>query len=102
MTCLNNVILQYLDKFYVQKNGIVSGDNHSVSIANICMRYILLPLAKVLNKTVVFRKYIDDIIWLSYNYSTTTKIKEPLQAQFNDFNLQLVLTVLTLENLSMN
>ena len=89
MTCLNNVILQYLDKFYVQKNGIVTGDNHSVSIANICMHYILLPLAKVLNKTVVFKRYIDDIIWLSYNYSTTTKIKELLQAQFNDFNLQL-------------
>ena len=89
MTCLNNVILQYLDKFYVQKNGIVTGDNHSVSIANICMHHVLLPLAKVLNKTIVFKKYIDDIIWLSYNYSTT-KIKELLQAQFNDFNLQLV------------
>ena len=40
MTCLNNVILQYLYKFYVQKNGIVTGDNHSVSIANICTHYI--------------------------------------------------------------
>ena len=56
MTCLNNVILQYLDKFYVQENGIVTGDNHSVSTANICMHYILLLLAKVLNKTVVFKK----------------------------------------------
>ena len=53
------------------------------------MHYILLPLAKVLNKTVIFNRYIDDIIWLSYNYSTT-KIKELLHAQFNDFNLQLV------------
>ena len=33
MICWNNVILQYLDKFYVQKNGIATGDNHSVSIA---------------------------------------------------------------------
>ena len=90
ITCLNNVILQYLDNFYIQKNKIVTGDNHSVSIANICMHYILLPLAKVLNKTVVFKRYIDDIIWLSYNYSTTTKIKELHRAQFNDFNLQLV------------
>ena len=90
MTCLNNVILQYLDKFYVQKNGIVTGNNHSVSIVNICMHYILLPLAKVLNKTVVFKRYIDDIIWLSYNYSTTTKIKKLHQAQFSNFNLQLV------------
>ena len=72
MTCLNNVILQYLDKFYVQKNGIVIDDNHSVSTVNICMHCILFPLAKVLNKTVVFKRYIYDIIWLSYNYSTTT------------------------------
>ena len=96
---MNNVILQFLDKFYVQKNGIVTGDNHSVSIANICMHYILLPLAKVLNKTVVFKRYIDDITWLSYNYFTTTKIKELLQAQFNGFNLQVVFNsrLLTLE-----
>ena len=49
-----------------------------------------MPLAKVLNKTVVIKRYIDDIIWLSYNYSTTTKIKELLHAQCNDFNLQLL------------
>ena len=66
MTYLNNVILQYLDKFYAQKNGIVIGDNGSVSIANVCMHYILLPLAKVLNKTVVFKRNVDGIIWLSY------------------------------------
>ena len=36
------------------------------------------------------KRYIDDIIWLLYNYSTTTKIKELLYAQFIDFNLQLV------------
>ena len=54
------------------------------------MHYVPLLLAKVLNKTVVFKRYIDDIIWLSYNYFITTKIKELLHAQFNDFNLQLV------------
>ena len=54
------------------------------------MHYILLLLAKVLNTTVVFKRYIDNIIWLSYNYSTTTKIKELFHAQFIDFNLQLV------------
>ena len=57
-------------------------------------------MAKVLNKTVVFKRYIDDIIWLSYNYSTTTKIKELLQAQFNDFNLQLVFNSTNTENMN--
>ena len=44
----------------------------------------------MLNKTVVFKRYIDDLIRLSYDYSTTTKIKELLHTQFDDFNLHLV------------
>ena len=47
-------------------------------------------MAKVLNKTVVFKRYIDNIIWLLYNYSATTKIKELFHAQFDYFNLQIV------------
>ena len=43
----------------------------------------------MLNKTVVFKRCIDNIIWLLYDYSTRTKIKELLHAKF-DFNLQLV------------
>ena len=29
--CLKNVIIQYQNKFYNQKDGIITGDNHSVS-----------------------------------------------------------------------
>ena len=43
--CLNNVVTQYGDQLYVQKNGIVTGDNHSVSLANIAVHYILQPIA---------------------------------------------------------
>ena len=39
LTCLNNVILQYLYTFNVQKNAIATGNNHSVSIANIWVHY---------------------------------------------------------------
>ena len=36
--CLNNVdvVTQYGDQLYIQKSGIITGDNHSVSLANIC------------------------------------------------------------------
>ena len=47
-----------------------------------------MSLAKVLNKTVIFKTYIYDKIQLSY--STTTKIKKILHAQFDNCNLQLV------------
>ena len=54
-----------------------------------------LLLDNVLNKIfvfilIIFLHYIDEIIWLLYDYCTTTKIKEKLHAQFGDFNLQLV------------
>ena len=31
MHCLNSIIIQYTNKFYVQKQGIITGDNNSVS-----------------------------------------------------------------------
>jgi len=60
--CLNNVVTQYGDQLYTQKNGIVTGDNHSVSLANIAVHYILQPIAGVLREAALFRRFIDDII----------------------------------------
>jgi len=37
---LNNVITQYGDQLLCSKNGIIIGDNHSVSLANI-VQYIV-------------------------------------------------------------
>ena len=37
--CLNNVVTQYGDQLYIQKNGIITGVNHSVSLANIAVHY---------------------------------------------------------------
>ena len=31
-TCLNNMVTQYGDQLYIQKNGIITGDNDSVSL----------------------------------------------------------------------
>jgi len=59
---LNNVVTQYGDQLYIQKNGIITGDNHSVSLANITVHYILQPIADVLNEAEHFHRFIDDII----------------------------------------
>ena len=48
--CLNNVVTQYGDQLYIQRNVIITGDNHSVSLANIAVHYILQPIADVLNE----------------------------------------------------
>jgi len=62
---LNNVVTQCGDQLYIQKNGIITSDNHSVSLANITLHYILQPIADVLNEAELFRRFIDDIVWIS-------------------------------------
>ena len=48
--CLNNVVTQYGDRLHIPKNGIITDDNHSVSLASIAVHYILQPIADVLMK----------------------------------------------------
>ena len=89
MFCLHNVIIQHKQNFYTQKTGIISGDNHSVSLANITLHYVILPISDVLNKSIPFKRFIDDIIWLSYGVETTLQIKNCLLKTFQDNNLDL-------------
>jgi len=39
--CRNNVVTQYGGQLYTHKNGIITSDNNSVSLANIAVHYIL-------------------------------------------------------------
>ena len=76
------------NKFFKQSTGIVTGDNHSVSIANITLHFILLPIATTLSKAELFKRYIDDIVWLSYNLDTTNHIRDALTTAFDNASLE--------------
>ena len=89
MFCLHNVIIQHKQNFYTQKTGIITGDNHSVSLANITLHYVILPISDVLKKSILFKRFIDDIIWLSLGVETTLQIKNCLLKTFQDNNLDL-------------
>jgi len=43
--CLNSVITQHGQNYYTQTNGIVTGDNYSVSVANVEEYYIISKIA---------------------------------------------------------
>ena len=43
--CLNNVITRHGQNNYTQTNGIVTGDNNSVSLANVEVHYIISKIA---------------------------------------------------------
>ena len=87
--CLNNVVIQYKEGFFTQSIGIVTGNNHSVSLANITLHYVILPVSEIINQAVLFKRYIDDIIWLSFGVDNTTKIKEALSRIFMENELEL-------------
>jgi len=44
------VVTQYGDQLYIPKNGIITDDIHSVSLASIAVHYILQPIEDVLMK----------------------------------------------------
>jgi len=60
------------------KNGIITSDNHSVSLANIAVHNILQPIADVQNEAERFRRFIDDIIWISASEISNERIRQAL------------------------
>ena len=91
MFCLENVVIKNDTTFYHQKDGIITGDNNSVSLANIALHYILVPIHKTLNKSIIFKRYIDDIIWISETQELTTQIQTELVETFKKKDLNLVI-----------
>ena len=52
--CLDNVIFEYHKKFYSQKNGIVTGDSHSVLLANISVHYVICGAVEAIKHAEIF------------------------------------------------
>jgi len=85
--CLNNVVNQYGDQLCIQKNGIITGDNHSVSLANISVHDITQPIADVLNETELFRRLI--VIWISASEISNEGIRQALTSACASSGLEL-------------
>ena len=90
MFCFNNVVIQHKNKFFKQTEGIITGDNHSVSLANITLHYIIWPIAQFLQQTIIFKRFIDDIIWISQGEKLTNSVKEKLTSTFQEGGLELI------------
>ena len=54
------------------------------------MHHIILPIAKTVNKSILFRRFIDDIIWFSRSKELTDEVQEQLSKTFNDNGLKLL------------
>ena len=74
---------------YIQKQGTITGNNNSVSLANISMHFIILKISNIPNQAQLFKRFVDDIIWLSYGNELTEKIKQALTNICMEYGLKL-------------
>ena len=68
---------------------IITGDNNSVSLANISMDFIMLKISNIINQAQLFKRFIDDIIWLSYGNALTEKLEQALTNTCMEYELKL-------------
>ena len=73
MLTLESVIIQHGQHFYKQSNGIITGDNHSVSLANIAMHFATTPAFSILKKR-LFTKDLSTTLFLLLLGKTQRKI----------------------------
>ena len=60
-----------------------------MSVANITLHNIILPIADKLNESIIFKRYIDDVIWISETELLTNDIKASLADVFVSNGLKL-------------
>ena len=89
MFCMRNVITQYKKEFFTQENGIITENNHSVSIANISVHYVVKSQAIKINEAELFVRFIDDILRILKGKENTQEVEFALTTSFGLYGLNL-------------
>ena len=87
--CLNNVLLEFDGNFYVQERGIVTGENYSVPLANITLHYVVKNIPEINLFCRVFKRYIDDVIFITDNRTDGETTKKSMIENFGLYSLEL-------------
>lgn len=87
--CIDNNFTKFQDKFYKQRTGIITGDNNSVSLANISLHYIIKNVDEIKEKTEIFKRFIDDILYITEENENSEKINNGLIREFAKHGLEL-------------
>ena len=89
MLILESVIIQHGQHFYKQSNGIITGDNHSVSLANIAMHFATTPAFPILKKVVIYKRFIDDITFIAIGENSRQNIIKAIENSLGKVGLQI-------------
>ena len=96
--CLNNVIIKFQDNFYEQSQGIVTGENNSVSLANIALHYVMKNTTEIKSNTCLLKRYIDDILYITNTEEKSELVKNDLKKQFGKYGLMLTFREMRTKN----
>ena len=82
--------VQHKEEFFKQCDRIATGDNHSVSPVNITECYVIRRIRTNLKPNNMFKRFIDDIIWLSCGFSNANNITKNYWKIHENNSLELV------------
>ena len=88
MLTLESVIIEHGKNFYKQSNGTITGDNHSVSLANIAMHFATTPAFPTLKIAVIYKRFIDDTIFIAIGENSTKNIIKAIENSLGKVGLQ--------------
>ena len=89
MLTLESVIIQQGQNFCKQLNGVIADDNYSVSLANIAMHFATTPAFPTLKKAVIYKRFIDDIIFIAIGKNSTQNIIKEIENSHGKVGLQI-------------
>ena len=88
LLCLNNFVVEFNGSYYTREKGLITGENNSVSLANIGLHYVMQNI-DILKQTKIIKRYIDDIIYVTKDDDNKEIIKDELIKNFEKQELKL-------------
>jgi len=95
--CLNNFVTQFGNLLHAPKTELYPVNNHSFSLANITLRYILQPIAGVLKWGEIFRRFIDCINRITASETANGSNRQAPTSAFSHSGLALFRQACTVE-----
>ena len=96
MLCLDNFVIEFDRKFYTREKGIITGENNSVTLANIGLHYIITRTESI-KQTILFKRFIDDIMYITEENNNEQTVKNELINNFKKYELKLTFREVTTE-----
>ena len=73
----------------MQDKGVITGENNSVALANISLHYIIKNISEINKYSLKFKRYIDDILFITRDQQEGQIIINALTRSFQQHDLEI-------------